>query len=120
MLVWIRRTMISKNFFGAYYGRSSPCEPSPCITIRAFRDGMVHQHTAVVDNYGKYWRRFVLGFTARSPYSAVYFLAQDESQLRFCESRIKQMPVPVLKRRGVISNDGELVRLIPLQDTTLA
>jgi diadenosine tetraphosphate (Ap4A) HIT family hydrolase len=51
------------------------------------------------------------GGTATIRQLAHAFLAQDESQLRFYESRIKQMPVPVLKRRGVISNDGQLVRL---------
>ena len=51
------------------------------------------------------------GGTATIRQLAHGFLAQDESQLRFYESRIKQMPVPVLKKRGVISNDGELVRL---------
>jgi hypothetical protein len=60
-IVWA--SDIAKNKFGndlagrkcyaAYHGRSSPCKPTPCITIRAFRDGMVHQHTAVVDNHGK-------------------------------------------------------------------
>jgi hypothetical protein len=54
---------IAKNKFGnnlagrkcyeAYHGRSSPCEPSPCITVLAFRDGMVHEKAAVMDNYGK-------------------------------------------------------------------
>jgi ATP adenylyltransferase len=39
------------------------------------------------------------------------FLAQDESQLRYYENRIKQMPLPVLRRRGVISNKDELVTL---------
>ena len=60
-IVWANH--IAKNKFGndlagrkcfqAYHGRSSPCEPSPCLTIRAFRDGMLHEHAAVVDNRGK-------------------------------------------------------------------
>ncbi len=39
------------------------------------------------------------------------FLAQDESQIRYYEDRINKMPVPVLKKRGVISKEGELVSL---------
>jgi hypothetical protein len=39
------------------------------------------------------------------------FVAQDESQLRFYERRIREMPVPVLLKRGVIKREGELVRL---------
>ena len=51
------------------------------------------------------------GGTATVRQLAHGFLAHDESHLRYCESRIKQMPVPVLKRRGIISKDGELVML---------
>jgi len=39
------------------------------------------------------------------------FLTQDESQLLYYEKRITDMPVPVLKRRGVVEKDGQLVRL---------
>jgi ATP adenylyltransferase len=39
------------------------------------------------------------------------FLGQDESQIIYYEKRIKAMPVPVLKRRGVVERDGELVTL---------
>ena len=51
------------------------------------------------------------GGTATIRQLAHGFLAQDESQLHFYESRIKEMPVPVLKRRGIILNDGEFVML---------
>jgi hypothetical protein len=39
------------------------------------------------------------------------FLAQDESQLLYYEKKIKNMPVPVLSRRGVVKRDGNLVSL---------
>ena len=51
------------------------------------------------------------GGTATIRQIAHGFLAQDESQLRYYENRIKKMPVPVLKKRGVISKKGELVSL---------
>ena len=51
------------------------------------------------------------GGTATIRQIAHGFLAQDESQLRYYENRIKQMPLPVLKNRGVISKEGELVTL---------
>ena len=38
---------------------------------------------------------------------AFNFLAQDESQLRYYEKRIKDMPLRVLKRHGVLEKDGE-------------
>lgn len=51
------------------------------------------------------------GGTATVRQLACLFLAQDESQLLFYEKRIKEMPLKVLKRRGVVEHDGELVHL---------
>jgi len=42
---------------------------------------------------------------------AFSFLSQDESQLLYYEERIKNMPVPVLKRHGVLDREGQLVSL---------
>ncbi|HYG97486.1 MAG TPA: hypothetical protein VD837_00030 [Terriglobales bacterium] len=39
------------------------------------------------------------------------FLCEDESQLLYYEKRIKEMPVRVLRKHGVISVQGQLVSL---------
>jgi ATP adenylyltransferase len=39
------------------------------------------------------------------------FLAQDESQLRYYEKRIKEMPLKVLSKHGVVEKDRDLVSL---------
>ena len=39
------------------------------------------------------------------------FAAEDAAQISYYETRIKQMPLPVLKRHGVITKDGDLVSL---------
>jgi ATP adenylyltransferase len=39
------------------------------------------------------------------------FLSQDESQLLYYEKRIKEMPLKVLKRHGIIEWNGQLVSL---------
>jgi ATP adenylyltransferase len=39
------------------------------------------------------------------------FLSQDESQLIYYEKRIKEMPLRVLKKHGVVERDGDLVSL---------
>jgi PAS domain S-box-containing protein len=45
--------IIGKKCFEAYHGRSEPCEPSPCLTKKAFEDGKTHEHdTQVIDNEG--------------------------------------------------------------------
>jgi ATP adenylyltransferase len=42
---------------------------------------------------------------------AQVFLSQDESQLLYYEKWIKEMPLKVLKRHGVVASDGQLVSL---------
>lgn len=42
---------------------------------------------------------------------AQFFLSQDESQLIYYENRIKEMPLKVLSKHGIVSRDGELVHL---------
>jgi 5-methylcytosine-specific restriction endonuclease McrA len=39
-------------------------------------------------------------------------LLEDESQIRYYEDRIKKMPLPVLKRNGIVGKDGDLVSLV--------
>jgi len=39
------------------------------------------------------------------------FVAEDESQLQYYEQRIKEMPVRVLSRHGVIAREGKLITL---------
>jgi ATP adenylyltransferase len=39
------------------------------------------------------------------------FLSQDESQLIYYEDRIKQMPLKILRKHGVVTKDGNLVVL---------
>jgi diadenosine tetraphosphate (Ap4A) HIT family hydrolase len=39
------------------------------------------------------------------------FLSQDESQLIYYEKRIKEMPLRVLRKHGVVDRDGDLVSL---------
>ena len=39
------------------------------------------------------------------------FLDRDESQIRYYEVRIKKMPLPVLRRHGVVDRNGDLIEL---------
>ena len=43
---------------------------------------------------------------------AMAFLDRDESQILFYEDRIKKMPLPVLKRHGIIDRQGDLISLL--------
>ena len=42
---------------------------------------------------------------------ATAFLSNDESQIMFYEKRLKEMPIKVLTKHGIISRNGELVSL---------
>jgi PAS domain S-box-containing protein len=45
--------IVGKKCYEAYHGRKEPCEPSPCLTLKAFQDGRVHEHhTEVIDKDG--------------------------------------------------------------------
>ncbi|MGB2927323.1 MAG: PAS domain S-box protein [Desulfobacterales bacterium] len=46
--------IIGKKCYEVYHQRKEPCEPYPCITLKAFQDGKVHEHdTQVIDKGGK-------------------------------------------------------------------
>jgi ATP adenylyltransferase len=51
------------------------------------------------------------GGTATIRQLAHQFLAQDESQLQYYEKRIKDMPLRVLRKHDIVSNDNDLVSL---------
>lgn len=52
------------------------------------------------------------GGTATLRQLAQVFLSQDESQILYYEKRIREMPLKVLRRHGVIGWDGQLVSLM--------
>jgi len=51
------------------------------------------------------------GGTATIRQIATIFLTQDESQILYYEKRLKEMPVKVLSRHGVVTKDGDLIKL---------
>jgi PAS domain S-box-containing protein len=45
--------IVGKKCYEAYHRRKEPCEPYPCLTLKAFQDGKVHEHeTQVIDKDG--------------------------------------------------------------------
>lgn len=51
------------------------------------------------------------GGTATLRQVAMAFLDRDESQIVYYEDRIKKMPLPVLKRQGIVDRKGDLISL---------
>ena len=61
-IIWANETakkvfgndIIGKKCFEAYHRRKEPCEPYPCITLKAFQDGGTHEHdTQVMGQHGR-------------------------------------------------------------------
>jgi PAS domain S-box-containing protein len=47
------KDIIGKKCYEVYHLRPDPCEPYPCLTLKAFLDGKTHHHeTTVIDNQG--------------------------------------------------------------------
>ncbi|MEW6571468.1 MAG: PAS domain-containing protein [Nitrospirota bacterium] len=42
--------IIGRKCYEVYHRRMEPCEPYPCLTLKAFRDGKVHEHETTVIN----------------------------------------------------------------------
>ncbi len=40
--------IIGKKCYEVYHGRNKTCEPFPCLTLKAFEDGQVHEHETQV------------------------------------------------------------------------
>ncbi|MBW2645958.1 MAG: PAS domain S-box protein [Deltaproteobacteria bacterium] len=36
--------IVGKKCFTAYHRRKEPCEPHPCLTLKVFQDGKIHEH----------------------------------------------------------------------------
>jgi len=61
-IIWANETakkifgndIIGKKCFEVYHKRNRPCEPYPCLTLKTFQDGKVHEHyTEVIDKNGE-------------------------------------------------------------------
>jgi PAS domain S-box-containing protein len=48
------KDIIGKKCYEVYHQRPNPCEPYPCLTLKAFLDGKTHHHeTMVIDSQGE-------------------------------------------------------------------
>jgi len=61
-ILWANKTarrifgndIIGKKCYEVYHGRKEPCEPHPCLTLKTFQDGKIHEHdTQVISKDGE-------------------------------------------------------------------
>jgi PAS domain-containing protein len=48
--------IVGKKCYEAFHQREVPCDPHPCLTLKAFQDGEIHEHeTQVIDKDGRFF-----------------------------------------------------------------
>jgi len=86
--------IIGKKCYEVFHGRDNPCEPSPCLTLKAFEDGQVHKHeTQVITKRGeiKYFHctaNVALRDEAGNP-TAVLELSKDITEYKQAEEMLR-------------------------------
>ncbi len=87
--------IVGKKCYETYHNRTQPCEPYPCIALKAFNDGQIHTHeTTVLDKNGKklYWHRTAnvsLKDKQGNP-EAVIEISRDITQAKKMENQLRQ------------------------------
>lgn len=108
--------IIGKKCYESYHLRQDPCEPYPCLSLKAFRDGMIHHHeTTVINSHGE--RKFfecsanvALRDSSGKPV-AVLELSRDITDRKMAELALRQNEE---RLRLIIDNTDDL---IIMQDT---
>ena len=126
-IIWANET--AKNIFGddivgrkcyeAYHQRNKPCEPYPCLTLKAFQDGKVHEHdTQVVDKDGN--TRFfhcnanVALRDEQGKPTAVLEISKDVTDQKLAEEALRESESSY---RAVVDNSAE--GIVVVQDQML-
>ena len=87
--------LVGKKCYQVYHNRSEPCEPHPCITLKAFKDGKVHKHETTV--LGKNGEKVYFHCTANVALKdahgkpeAVLEISRDITQTKKMENQLRQ------------------------------
>jgi PAS domain S-box-containing protein len=103
-IIWANETakkifgndIIGKKCFEVYHRRNRPCEPYPCLTLKTFQDGKVHEHyTEVIDKNGEiiYFHctaNFALRDKEGKP-KAVIEISRDITKQKRAEEKAKKL-----------------------------
>ena len=87
--------VVGKKCYQVYHNRSEPCEPYPCIALKAFQDGKVHEHeTTVLDKNSKKVHFHCTANVALKDENgnpeAVLEISQDISRKKELENQMRQ------------------------------
>ena len=87
--------VVGKKCYRVYHNRSEPCEPYPCIALKAFQDGKSHEHeTTMLDKNRKkvyfHCTANVALKDANGKPEAVLEISQDISRKKELENQMRQ------------------------------
>ena len=90
------KKLVGKKCYQVFHGRSKSCEPSPCLTLKAFQDGNGHEHEAqVIDKEGRkiyfHCKANVLERDAEGRPTAVIEVSRDVTQQHLAETALRKL-----------------------------
>jgi len=113
--------IIGKKCYEVYHGRQSPCEPYPCLALRAFQDGGVHEHdTEITDKDGNTaWFHCVANVALRNERgkaTAVLEISTDITERKQAEEELR---IREQKLRALLNAPTESAILVDTEGTIL-
>ncbi len=119
--------IVGKKCYEVYHRRTQPCEPHPCLTLKAFHDGKTHQHdTQVVAEDGQtLYFHCTANVALRDPQgqpTAVIELSRDITSRKRAEDALKESEEKHRKlfeqaRDGILLGDAETGEIIDCNES---
>jgi len=109
--------IVGRKCYEVYHRRKEPCEPYPCLTLKAFQDGKVHGHdTQAIDKDGKpiYFHctaSVALKNKDDSPAAVIEVSRDITGQKRSEEKLLEKMHELERFHRGVVGREEKMIEL---------
>ncbi|RJS73216.1 PAS domain S-box protein [ANME-2 cluster archaeon] len=116
-IIWANKTamkifgnnIIGKKCYEVYHRRKEPCEPHPCLTLRTFQDGRVHEHDTQVMGQNGEMRYFhctanvALKDNEGKP-AAVIEISRDITQCKLTEEALRKSAEQLRETKDYLDN----------------
>ena len=116
-IIWANKTamkifgnnIIGKKCYEVYHRRKEPCEPHPCLTLKTFQDGRVHEHDTQVMGQNGEMRYFhctanvALKDNEGKP-AAVIEISRDITQCKLTEEALRKSAEQLRETKDYLDN----------------
>jgi len=116
-IIWANKTamkifgnnIIGKKCYEVYHRRKEPCEPHPCLTLRTFQDGRVHEHDTQVMGQNGEMRYFhctanvALKDNEGKP-AAVIEISRDITECKLTEEALRKSAEQLRETKDYLDN----------------